>query len=162
MKIHKERKDYVCSACGKGFSQKQALVRHERIHDGEKPFTCGLCQRTFTDSSILRRHMILIHKKDPKKWREDTISNVTRRTDFFISVVGENGEGGSSDNPVKGKEDQTLPNKPASNIIDDNANQENKSEEDSFSFVPAADKGSPGLSVLGQSLQLSPASKTLT
>lgn len=92
MKIHKERKDYVCSACGKGFSQKQALIRHERIHAGEKPFTCGVCKRNFTDSSILRRHMILIHKKDPKKWREDTISNVSRRTDFFISVLNEHDE----------------------------------------------------------------------
>ncbi|KAK7097707.1 uncharacterized protein [Littorina saxatilis] len=92
MKIHKERKDYVCSACGKGFSQKQALVRHERIHVGEKPFSCSLCQRKFTDSSILRRHMILIHKKDPKKWREDTENNVQRRTDFFINVLGEEGE----------------------------------------------------------------------
>lgn len=92
MKIHKERKDYVCSACGKGFSQKQALIRHERIHLGEKPFLCRMCGRNFTDSSILRRHMILIHKKDPKKWREDTISNITRRTDFFISIMGENGE----------------------------------------------------------------------
>ena len=97
MKIHKERKDYVCSACGKGFSQKQALIRHERIHIGEKPFACALCHRTFTDSSILRRHMILVHKKDPKKWREDTENNVKRRTDFFISVVGEEGEVRKSD-----------------------------------------------------------------
>ena len=89
LKVHKETKDYVCSACGKGFSQKQALVRHERIHLGEKPFACQLCHRTFTDSSVLRRHMILIHKKDPKKWREDTKQNTVRRADFFISVIGE-------------------------------------------------------------------------
>ncbi|XP_041359309.1 zinc finger protein 729-like [Gigantopelta aegis] len=89
LKVHKETKDYVCSACGKGFSQKQALVRHERIHLGEKPFSCQLCQRTFTDSSVLRRHMILIHKKDPKKWREDTKQNTARRADFFISVIGD-------------------------------------------------------------------------
>ncbi|XP_046565847.1 zinc finger protein 37-like [Haliotis rubra] len=92
MKVHKETKDYVCMACGKGFSQKQALIRHERIHLGEKPFSCGLCGRNFTDSSILRRHMILIHKKDPKKWREDTINNTVRRTDFFIDVLPGVGE----------------------------------------------------------------------
>ncbi|XP_046352615.2 zinc finger protein 37-like [Haliotis rufescens] len=96
MKVHKETKDYVCMACGKGFSQKQALIRHERIHLGEKPFSCGLCGRNFTDSSILRRHMILIHKKDPKKWREDTINNTVRRTDFFIDVL-----------PGVGEEEQT-------------------------------------------------------
>ncbi|XP_059176886.1 zinc finger and BTB domain-containing protein 24-like [Physella acuta] len=88
MKVHKETKDYVCSMCGKGFSQRQAMVRHERIHVGEKPFECGLCKRSFADSSVLRRHMILIHKKDPKLWREDTVCHTQKRTDFFISVLG--------------------------------------------------------------------------
>ena len=101
MKIHKDRKDYVCSACGKGFSQKQALVRHERIHLGEKPFACSLCKRTFTDSSILRRHMMLIHKKDKTNWREHTENNVQRRTDFFISVVAEDGKPKKREQPVE-------------------------------------------------------------
>lgn len=87
LKVHKATKDYVCSMCGKGFSQKQALVRHERIHGGEKPYECGLCKRSFADSSVLRRHMILIHKRDPKNWRQDTICHVPKRTDFFISVI---------------------------------------------------------------------------
>ncbi|CAG5124177.1 unnamed protein product [Candidula unifasciata] len=86
-KVHKTTKDYVCSMCGKGFNQKQALVRHERIHAGDKPYECVLCRRTFADSSVLRRHMILIHKKDPKLWREDTKCYVPKRTDFFISVL---------------------------------------------------------------------------
>ncbi|KAI8799113.1 zinc finger protein 37-like [Biomphalaria glabrata] len=87
LKVHKTTKDYVCSMCGKGFSQRQAMTRHERIHVGEKPFECGLCRRTFADSSVLRRHMIQIHKKDPKKWREDTISHRLKKTDFYINVI---------------------------------------------------------------------------
>lgn len=134
MKIHKEHKDYVCAACGKGFSQKQALVRHERIHGGEKPFTCGLCQRTFTDSSILRRHMILIHKKDPKKWREDTISNVTRRTDFFISVLEENGDGSNHDATVV--KSHVLPNALPASDSENVSNLQSKTEDNSFDFVP--------------------------
>ncbi|BFZ24517.1 hypothetical protein BsWGS_27556 [Bradybaena similaris] len=96
LKVHKTTKDYVCSMCGKGFSQKQALVRHERIHAGDKPYECALCKRTFADASVLRRHMILIHKKDPKLWREDTKCYVPKRTDFFISVL--NGDTSSADN----------------------------------------------------------------
>ena len=146
MKIHKERKDYVCSACGKGFSQKQALIRHERIHVGEKPFACALCHRTFTDSSILRRHMILVHKKDPKKWREDTENNVKRRTDFFISVVGEKGEvkksvAASGDEAVSGptehEKDSTLVQASGDgNGAHDSCATENV--EDSFNFIPVS------------------------
>lgn len=77
LKVHKEYKDYLCQTCGKGFTQRQALTRHERIHNGEKPFSCRLCGRCFNDASIIRRHMILLHKKDPKRWRDDVISKST-------------------------------------------------------------------------------------
>lgn len=84
MKVHQEVRDYMCTSCGKGFTQKQALMRHERIHSGDKPFSCSLCEKTFSDYSIIRRHMILIHKKDPKKWQEDIVSHVKKKQDYYI------------------------------------------------------------------------------
>lgn len=70
-----------------GFTQKQALHRHERIHSGDKPFRCALCQRTFNDYSIIRRHMIMLHKRDPKdpsNWKHDIVCTMKRRSDFYI------------------------------------------------------------------------------
>ena len=84
MKVHQESKDHICPTCGKGFTQKQALLRHERIHSGSKPYTCRLCYKTFNDTSIIRRHMMLVHKKEPKKWREDVVADSGPRSDFFI------------------------------------------------------------------------------
>ncbi|KAH9488167.1 hypothetical protein Btru_064921 [Bulinus truncatus] len=104
MRIHKATKDYVCSMCGKGFSQRQAMVRHERIHAGEKPFECILCKRTFADSSVLRRHMILIHKKDPKMWREDTVCHIQRKKDFFINIINGSSKTKTSESHEVGQE----------------------------------------------------------
>lgn len=69
-----------------GFTQKQALLRHERIHSGDKPFKCALCLRSFNDYSIIRRHMMMHHKrdKDPKTWRGDVICTLKRKTEFYI------------------------------------------------------------------------------
>ena len=84
LKVHQENRDYMCTACGKGFTQKQAMLRHERIHNGDKPYACSLCDKAFSDYSIIRRHMILIHKRDPKKWQEGIVTNVKKRRDYYI------------------------------------------------------------------------------
>ncbi|VVC93579.1 unnamed protein product [Leptidea sinapis] len=45
-----------CETCGKQFSRRGALVRHERVHSGAKPFVCRICQRAFSQKEVLRRH----------------------------------------------------------------------------------------------------------
>jgi DNA-directed RNA polymerase subunit RPC12/RpoP len=156
IKIHKDKKDYVCSACGKDFSQRQALLRHERIHAGVKPFSCALCKRKFTDSSILRRHMILIHKKDPKNWREDTQSHLPLRTDFFVSVINDTQDKVKNTSRKKSPAAGKTPSDKYENLLENyaeflpygdtsveekelrqpEADPLNSSMDDSFTFIP--------------------------
>ncbi|KAB0341445.1 hypothetical protein FD754_018371 [Muntiacus muntjak] len=52
-KIRPSEKMYRCSQCGRDFSERSELVRHQRDHTEEKPYRCDHCGKGFTRSSSL-------------------------------------------------------------------------------------------------------------
>ncbi|XP_011377457.1 zinc finger protein 550-like isoform X2 [Pteropus medius] len=61
---------YKCKHCGKAFSRKWYLVRHQRVHTGMKPYQCSACGKAFSQSSTLIRHYLTHSGEKPYKCAE--------------------------------------------------------------------------------------------
>lgn len=49
---------HVCEVCGKEFSQRVQLQRHELIHTGVRPYACDHCDGRFIDKDALMRRIM--------------------------------------------------------------------------------------------------------
>ncbi|XP_017271553.1 zinc finger protein 135-like [Kryptolebias marmoratus] len=54
--FHHKGMRFPCEHCGKGFFGKDALVRHTLIHTGERPFKCEDCDKSFRSAAELKIH----------------------------------------------------------------------------------------------------------
>ncbi|XP_061764628.1 zinc finger protein 420-like [Nerophis ophidion] len=54
--FHHKGMRFPCEHCGKGFFGKDALVRHTLIHTGERPFKCDDCDKSFRSAAELKIH----------------------------------------------------------------------------------------------------------
>lgn len=54
--FHHKGMRFPCEHCGKGFFGKDALVRHTLIHTGERPFNCDDCDKSFRSAAELKIH----------------------------------------------------------------------------------------------------------
>ncbi|XP_076446179.1 uncharacterized protein LOC143283751 isoform X2 [Babylonia areolata] len=54
-----QRKNYLCSFCGKKFTTKHSLQEHGNAHTGIKPHICEICGKGFSYDSALRDHKFI-------------------------------------------------------------------------------------------------------
>ncbi|VDB92007.1 unnamed protein product [Peniophora sp. CBMAI 1063] len=54
------QRPFACDMCPLSFSRQHDLKRHRETHSGEKPFLCnGGCGKTFTRKDALKRHQLV-------------------------------------------------------------------------------------------------------
>ncbi|KAM0756057.1 hypothetical protein T439DRAFT_320745 [Meredithblackwellia eburnea MCA 4105] len=58
-----------CDRCedGKGFAQRQKVMRHLQTHTGDRPFVCDVCNKSFSEATTLTQHMRVHTNERPYK-----------------------------------------------------------------------------------------------
>ncbi|XP_073451131.1 uncharacterized protein [Aquarana catesbeiana] len=56
-KSHFQEGSHSCSECGKSFTTNADLLTHHRVHTGVRPFRCSECGVCYTNKRYLNKHM---------------------------------------------------------------------------------------------------------
>jgi len=67
-----EHRRTPCVYCGKTFSQKGNMERHQRQHTGERPFACPHCSCSYTRKETLKVHINQAHPAAASDTTDDT------------------------------------------------------------------------------------------
>jgi uncharacterized Zn-finger protein len=86
--IHQGLRLFRCMLCSKRFNQKSHLVKHHRIHTGERPFECNVCKKAFSQRSTLKRHA--------KRHHNTKLPDYVRESSLFSLLNSDAGEGSMS------------------------------------------------------------------
>ncbi|XP_044307654.1 zinc finger protein 460-like [Varanus komodoensis] len=54
-------KPFLCPDCGKTFSVKSTVLRHQMLHWAQRPFKCSYCDKSYIQKSHLKRHEQMKH-----------------------------------------------------------------------------------------------------
>ncbi|XP_053762168.1 zinc finger protein 671 isoform X8 [Panthera pardus] len=68
--LHTGQRHHRCTECGKAFTRKDTLTRHQRIHTGERPYECSQCGKLFSQSCDLFKHETIHTGERPYECRE--------------------------------------------------------------------------------------------
>ncbi|XP_069486372.1 zinc finger protein ZFP2-like [Ambystoma mexicanum] len=86
--LHRIKKPYPCKKCGKGFSTRSSVARHQNIH---KPYVCSTCKKGFDSSSSHENHLKL-HVGEKGHECKECNKSYSRRSGLIVHLRNHAGE----------------------------------------------------------------------